>query len=401
MCHNTLMVVQRCATILLPEDADLRATLDAFQQTQQALSPVCFNQGQPLGAPAFQKRVYHSVKGALSAQMTCSAIRAVAAAYQSAHSNHRPAQQPFRFHRKRAFFLIGRRGRDAQFRADGTLSLWTVNGRKRLSYQVPEHFRATLESAVEIDSLTVIERNGQLLGRVTVTLELPEPQGTRPVGIDLNETNALVAVNPEGETLFVSGREVNVRNQRAFKTRKRFQKKLAARKAQKRDTRSVRRLLKRLGRKRSNRTRTFAQTAAKRVADWAGPDAVLVFEELHVPQPQKGIVRGKKLRRRLSEWQRGLIVQYARSRAQERGQEIALVDPAYTSQCCSVCGRLGRRRRHSFTCSCGHAEHADINAARNIRDRYTVSQGAVGTLSTCPEALGQPEGKLPAKAGSR
>jgi hypothetical protein len=109
-------------------------------------------------------------------------------------------------------------------------------------------------------------------------LELPDPQGVLPVGIDLNETNALVAVNLEGAPLFVSGRAVKVANARSFKTRKRLQAKLAIRKAEHQDTRSVRRVLKRLGRKRSNRTRTFAQTTAKALVQWAPANAVLVFE---------------------------------------------------------------------------------------------------------------------------
>ena len=58
--------------------------------------------------------------------------------------------------------------------------------------------------------MTVIERDGRLLGRVVVTLRVPDAKGIHPVGIDLNETNALVAVDPDGNTLFVSGRDVKV-----------------------------------------------------------------------------------------------------------------------------------------------------------------------------------------------
>ncbi len=257
------MDMQRSVTILLPDDADLRATVAAFQRVQQQLTEPCFNEGKPLGALALQRGCYHAVKGALNAQMTISAIRLVSSAYASATSNRKPAKRPFSFRRPRALFLVGKRGRDADFRQDGTLSIWTVAGRKRIGYTVPDAFKRTLTIAKEIDSLTVIERNGRLLGRVTLTLDAPEPDGVLPVGIDLNETNALVAVNPDGETLFVSGRPVKVANVRSLKTHKRLQKKLATRKAEHKDTHSVRRVLKRLGRKRSHRTRTFAQTAAK------------------------------------------------------------------------------------------------------------------------------------------
>ena len=58
---------------------------------------------------------------------------------------------------------------------------WTTAGRKRLAYTVPEAFQQTFADAVEIDSLTVIERDGRLLGRVVVTLAVPEPKAVHPV----------------------------------------------------------------------------------------------------------------------------------------------------------------------------------------------------------------------------
>ena len=370
------MDIKRSVTILLPDDSDLRATVVAFQRVQQDLSAPCYHDGKPLSAIALHHAMYAQVAGTLNSQMTCSAIRLTAGAYASAKSNGRPAERPFRFRQARALFLVGVRGRDADFRADGTLSLWTVAGRKRVSYVVPAAFRAALAAAKEIDSLTVIERSGRLFGRVTVTLEVPEPMSIHPVGIDLNETNALVAVDPDGNTLFVSGRAVKVKNKRTYKTRKRVQKRHAARKAEHQDTRSVRRVLKRLGRKRSNRTQTFAQAAAKQLVQWTPAHSVLVFEALHVPQPKKGSVRGNATRRRLTVWQRHLIRQAAESRAQEVGIVVAEVNPAYTSQQCSRCGLLGVRERHRFTCVfCGHTAHADVNAAVNIRNRYTVFRG--------------------------
>jgi transposase len=65
--------------------------------------------------------------------------------------------------------------------------------------------------------------------------------------------------------------------------------------------------------------------------------------------------------------------QAATSKAQEVGMVVAEVNPAYTSQLCSRCGLRGIRKRHAFTCpSCGHTAHADVNAAVNIRNRYTA-----------------------------
>lgn len=136
------MDIQRTATIVIEPDADLRRTLVVFREVQADLSVAAFNNGTPLGPIALQRAVYHEVKGRLNSQITLSAIRAVAAAYQSAKRNKHRIARPFTFRRARAPFLVGKRGRDAAFRADGTLSIWTVGGRKRLSYTVPEPFRA-------------------------------------------------------------------------------------------------------------------------------------------------------------------------------------------------------------------------------------------------------------------
>ncbi|MGZ3642328.1 MAG: transposase, partial [Ktedonobacteraceae bacterium] len=263
------MDIQRTITIVIEQDPDLVRTLATFREVQQVLSERCWNSGKPMGALALQRLMYHEVKGSLSAQMTISAIRTVCAAYQSARSNKKPATRPFVFRRARALFLIGSRGRDADFRKDGTLSIWTVGGRKHLPYSLPEDFKAHFEQAKEIDCLNVIMREGKLIGRVTLTLDAPPPQGILPVGIDLGETNALVAVDPDGRELFISGKDIKVKNRRTAKTRSRLQSKLAAHKAQHRDTRSVRRVMKRLGRRQRNRSHTFAQQTAKQLVQWA------------------------------------------------------------------------------------------------------------------------------------
>jgi len=49
------------------------------------------------------------------------------------------------------------------------------------------------------------------------------------------------------------------------------------------------------------------------------------------------------------------------------GVPIAYIDPAYTFQTCSRCDHIGNRNSKSFEClTCGHVEHADVNAAFNI-----------------------------------
>lgn len=63
---------------------------------------------------------------------------------------------------------------------------------------------------------------------------------------------------------------------------------------------------------------------------------------------------------------------YAAYKAKASGVVLELVNPAYTSQTCSVCGKVDKESRKSqsrFECSCGHSENADVNAAKNILSR--------------------------------
>jgi hypothetical protein len=47
-----------------------------------------------------------------------------------------------------------------------------------------------------------------------------------------------------------------------------------------------------------------------------------------------------------------------------------LIPTPYTSQKCSVCGKIDKKQRNKeqYKCSCGYEEHADFNAARNIKE---------------------------------
>jgi IS605 OrfB family transposase len=91
---------------------------------------------------------------------------------------------------------------------------------------------------------------------------------------------------------------------------------------------------------------------------------IIVLEEL--TNIRKRIKAGKRVRTRLHRWGFRQLQMFIEYKAGAKGLSVLYVNPAYSSQLCSVCGCLGARGRHLFQCSCGNQQHADWNASRNL-----------------------------------
>ncbi len=86
--------------------------------------------------------------------------------------------------------------------------------------------------------------------------------------------------------------------------------------------------------------------------------------------------RGKKMNRWLHKWSTFRFQQFLEYKCKKNGIDVQHVMPDYTSQMCSMCGNIDKtsRVRNKYHCvECGHEEHADINASKNIRDRYLLA----------------------------
>jgi len=95
---------------------------------------------------------------------------------------------------------------------------------------------------------------------------------------------------------------------------------------------------------------------------------IIVVEDLSwVSKSNKYI--NKKLRNELSQWDKGYIQKRLEFKCYEKGIKIVEVNPAYTSQICHKCNKIGNRKGESFSCDeCGSYD-ANYNAAINIKNR--------------------------------
>lgn len=86
-------------------------------------------------------------------------------------------------------------------------------------------------------------------------------------------------------------------------------------------------------------------------------------------------------------------------KAEAAGGTVLAIDPSFTSQTCSACNHReagNRPTQSTFKClECGHSEHADVNAARNILQK-AKGPGKMPTHSTVMHTeSGRSRGKKP------
>ncbi|MHB9294924.1 putative IS200/IS605 family transposase ISNph16 [Pillotina sp. SPG140] len=139
-------------------------------------------------------------------------------------------------------------------------------------------------------------------------------------------------------------------------------------------TRSAKRKLKRKAGKEKRYMTNCNHCITKRLA--ANIDVqTYVLEDLTGIRKQKN--KGKKFNSWLSNWSFSQFEQQLKYKCELHAIHVVNVDPRYTSQKCNRCGTIDKssRNKSRYVCKhCGHRDHADVNAAKNIRDKYARSK---------------------------
>lgn len=289
--------------------------------------------------------VYKSIKDQfdLSAQMVIRCISKVSDSYKLDKKT------------KRTFNPIGAITYDSRILScKDTISIWTINGRLK---GIPFVCHRT-------DWLPYIKGEADLISRkgkffLLQTVEFPEDKINdveQFLGVDFGVNNIVTLSNGEN----VSSKGINDYRLKRERIRGSIQRK---------GTRSAHRLLKRLGRREQSTATLINHTLSKRIVGLAKKENLgIAIEDL------KGIRKNysklsKKERGRRSKWSFHQLRQFIDYKSKLNGVPLVIVDPAYTSQTCNTCGKLGNRKGKTFTCkTCGTFD-ADVNAAKNIAGR--------------------------------
>lgn len=150
-------------------------------------------------------------------------------------------------------------------------------------------------------------------------------------------------------------------------------------------------------RKRSGKEKRFSLNQNHIMSKWLlnQPFDIFVLEDLKGIRKQN---KGKKLNGWLSNWTFYQLEEFIKYKAEALGKLIVKVDARYTSQKCSECGNIDKKSRNKdkYSCvKCGHAEHADINAAKNIKQNYLTSLLEFSLENDKKQAvINQPNGQI-------
>lgn len=355
----------------IEEDADLRATVESYRLIQQRVSDIEFDCGGKSSAVELHRASYASVKGLLKSQLTCTAIRSVAAEYAGARRRRRRLSSPLQFNTSRALFLIGKSKRDASPPRRDQIRVWTVAGRKSIRCQVPERFASLLRDVATYDAVAISIKRGRLVATLSVTLKPRPVTGSKPAGVALSTPGEVAVVTSDNRSMRVITTAQAVMEEVQRKTRARLERKLTANKAGGRETRSVRRVIKRLSRRHYLRTRAFCHVAATQLLKWVGVGAAVVIEDLREQPPS----------RRSRPKDRPFYYELLRRRIEEKAELMgvpvfyASIDNALR---CAKCGAAGKLQHDYIRCMCGHGAPVSKNTALNVRNKFTVSRPWAG-----------------------
>ncbi len=246
-----------------------------------------------------------------------------------------------------------------------TVRMSTTAGRQTIRFTVQDY--AAKYTRCPVDTADLVERDGCWWLHVVVTVGAPQVEPTDAiVGVDLGINRPAVTSNNR----FLGQRRWKAIEGRAFKL---------IRALQKTGSRSAKRHLRNLKRRRARFRRDADHVLSKQIVLSARPGATIVLENLKDIRKRMKAKRRSQTKRRMHSWPFANLRAKIEYKAEERGCTVVAVDPRHTSQKCSCCGHTARNNRRSqsiFRCrQCGHHLNADLNAARNIAAKYRTDGG--------------------------
>jgi IS605 OrfB family transposase len=250
------------------------------------------------------------------------------------------------------------------------VSFSTHTGKRiKAKLDIGDYQRQALAGQKPTSATLVRARNGFFVN-IVVKTEVPEAApGGGVLGVDLGIRN--IAVTSTGRKF--DGKAIREFRENRWRIRASLQSN---------GTRGAKKVLRKLSgyewRRMTHRNHEIAKAIVEeairtgcsliRMEDLKG-----IREQLRVPN--------RHLNRMMSLWAFAQLQAFVRYKAAGKGIAFETINPAYTSQTCSSCGRRGVRDRETFCCTtCDASLDADVNAARNVAGGGVVNHPELSAM---------------------
>jgi len=341
-----------------PEQAtDLLQTLEEANAMCNRISAYAWEH-RVFGAFKLHKVLYHPLRAetGITAQIVVRMFAKVADAYKL----DKKRQRKFRPHGAIAYDE-----RVLYWYTDkSAVNIWSVGGRLHIPYSAGKHQAELLQYQRGESDLVYSQSTKEFF--LLATCDIPDPdqcQTNEALGIDMGVTN--IAVTSDGDIF--SSETIEYTRKRYAKLRKALQHC---------GSKSAKRHLKKMAGRQQRFQKDINHKISKRLVTQAKDTNRSIKVENLTDIRARTTVRGSDNRAKHSNWAFAQLQYFLAYKARMKGVKLEQVDPRHTSQRCFECGHIERANRKTqetfLCCKCGHAAHADVNAAKNIAFWATV-----------------------------
>ena len=338
----------------------LGSTANAYRNACNFVSEYIFRTHN-LKQYSLNKELYYEIreKFGLGSQMSQSVLKTVISRYKTIQTHHHMWIQP-KFKVPQVYLVWNRDYSLSQ----NYFSVNTLNGRLKLPYYAKGMEKYFDKETYKFGTATLVLKHKRYFLHIPVTFEVDECCNSdicNVVGIDRVINFIVTTYDSKHQSGFVSGKFIKQKRRHYKNLRKQLQQV---------GTPSSRRRLKMIGQRENRWMQNVNHCVSKALVDNNPKHTLFVLEDLSGIRSATEKIRVKDRYVAVS-WSFYDLEQKLIYKAMQHHDKVIKVNPAYTSQCCPVCGHTEKANRnkkiHLFCCkNCGYKSNDDRIGAMNL-----------------------------------
>ena len=356
-----MTVTAKIQLVVSAENCELlNSTANAYRNACNFVSEYIFRTHN-LKQFSLNKELYYEIreKFGLGSQMTQSVLKTVISRYKTIRTNqHEWIQPKFKVPQ---FDLVWNRDYSL---SQNYFSVNTLNGRLKLPYYAKGMEKYFDKETYRFGTATLVFRHKRYFLHIPVTFEVNECCDSdicNVVGIDRGINFVVATYDSKHQSGFVSGKVIKQKRGHYKNLRKQLQQV---------GTPSSRRRLKAIGQRENRWMQDVNHCVSKALVESNPKHTLFVLEDLSGVRSATEKIRVKDRYVSVS-WSFYDLEQKLIYKAMQHQDKVIKVNPAYTSQCCPVCGHAEKANRnkkiHLFCCqNCGYKSNDDRIGAMNL-----------------------------------